>query len=493
MIKIKKMKYVRLAIMVFLSIIPATSCENWLELIPPDGLVRDEYWKSKEDLEATLMGAYQTFAGLDEKLFLYGELRADMITVDNNAQNAERDISEGNIYPYNQLCDWSDFYVVINYCNNVLKYAPIIIEFDQTFTEYQMRGFKAEAVFLRSLAYFYLVRIFKDVPLVLEPSEEDDVDFFLPKSSDTEILRVIKEDLEEARYFVTDDYGSVEKNLGRATKGSFLALLAEISLWNFEYQDCIDYVNEIEELGYLLLPGGKLFEIFYPGNSLESIFEFQFDESLDQSNSMWSYTYYRNNNYLASDNAIEILAPESSGEVLRGPVSLRSHDAMIWKFCGAASDGATFRPSSERASANWIVYRYADVLLMKAEALSQLEEFDEALVIVNSIRNRVLMNEIEIQSTAEAFEDAIINERAKELAFEGKRWFDLLRLGRRNNYARKSKLIEIIIEKVPSTQKLVLASKLTNPLGWYLPIQEDELERNSKLVQNPYYADYSSN
>ncbi len=139
-----------------------------------------------------------------------------------------------------------------------------------------------------------------------------------------------------------------------------------------------------------------------------------------------------------------------------------------------------------------MVYRYADVLLMKAEALSQLERFDEALTVINQIRSRALMNAAEIPYTTEAFEDAIMEERATELAFEGKRWFDLLRLGRRNNYSRKSKLIEIIIEKVPSTQKLVLASKLTDPFGWYLPIQENELERNSNLVQNPYYADYST-
>ena len=93
--------------------------------------------------------------------------------------------------------------------------------------------------------------------------------------------------------------------------------------------------------------------------------------------------------------------------------------------------------------------------------------------------------------TVNAFEDMILQERAIELAFEGKRWFDLLRMGRRNNYSRKSDLIEILIENVPSTQKLVLASKLTNPYGWYLPVEDVELERNKNLVQNPYYADYT--
>jgi len=489
MIPDNKMNYIRFLLLLLLCAIPATSCDDWLELVPLDGLVRDEYWKSKEDLEATLMGAYQKFASLDEKLFLFGELRGDMIAPDQQTENHYRDIIEGDIFPTNPLCSWKDFYSVINYCNNLLKYAPLIIEQDQTFTEYQMKGFEAEAIFLRSLAYFYMVRIFKDVPLVMEPSEEDDVDFFLPKSADTTVLRIIRNDLEKARFFVTDDYGTDEENAGRATKGSFLALLADISLWNFEYQDCIDYINEIEEIGYLLLPGGKWFENFFPGNSLETIFEFQFDKNLDQPNSLWSLTYYVNRNLLASETAIELLSPEISKEFIRGQGSIRDYDGIIWKYVGAAADGSTFRPGSENTSANWIVYRYADILLMKAEALSQLGQFDEALLILNKIRTRALMSPVEVQFSSEAFEDAILNERALELAYEGKRWFDLLRMGRRNNFSRKSKLIEIIIDKVPATQKLVLASKLTNPLGWYMPIEENELERNKNLVQNSFYAD----
>jgi len=80
-----------------------------------------------------------------------------------------------------------------------------------------------------------------------------------------------------------------------------------------------------------------------------------------------------------------------------------------------------------------------------------------------------------------------MEERALEFAYEGKRWFDIIRMGRRNDYARKSKVIEIIVSNVPSTQKRILATKLTNPNGWFLPIYEDEMERNKNLVQNPYY------
>jgi hypothetical protein len=124
---------------------------------------------------------------------------------------------------------------------------------------------------------------------------------------------------------------------------------------------------------------------------------------------------------------------------------------------------------------------------MKAEALSQLGNYEQAREIITEIRDRAGVGSIAIANSPTAFEDAILNERALELSYEGKRWFDLLRMGRRNNYARKDKLIEIIVSNVPSTQKRILATKLTNPNGWYLPIYEGEIERNKQLVQNPYY------
>lgn len=492
MIKMMKIKTkYRHLLIILVILIPVSSCSDWLELTPPDGLVKDEFWKTKEDVEAVLMGAYQKFATLDEKLLLYGELRADMIAEDDNTTWDHRQIMDGNIYPTNSMCNWQDFYLVISYCNQVLKYAPIIKEIDQTFADYQRKGYEAEAIYLRSLAYFYLVRIFKEVPFVLEPSEDDDADFYLPKSADTTILNYIKKDLETAKLFVTDDYGSVEENKGRATRAAILSLLADISLWNFEYQDVIDYVEEIETMGFLLLPAGKWFENFYPGNSSSSIFEFQFNSSMEQYNDLYSYTYFNNKRFLASSKAQELLSTDSDeGDLYRGRGSIRESDASIWKYCGSAPDGRTFRPGDEQYDANWIVYRYADILLMKAEALSQLGRFGDAQDILDEIRSRALVNTYEVPYTEEAFEDAIMEERAIELAFEGKRWFDLLRMGRRNDYNRKNDLIRIIIENIPSTQRLVLASKLTDPYGWYLPIEEDECERNASLEQNPYYEVY---
>lgn len=468
------------------------SCSNYLELLPPSGLVREEFWKTKSDVDAVLMGAYSAFASMNGSLFTYGEARGDMVKADYSLGWGERSLMESNIYPDNFFCDWSGFYKVINYCNDVIKNAPEVQKIDNTFTDFQMQGYLAEAYFIRSLSYFYLVRIFKDVPLVLEPSESDNVDFYLPKTDGEEILRKVLVDLNEYRKYVSDGYKTTAEVKGRATKTSYDALIADINLWLFDYNACIEACDRIlANKDYVLTPGTRWFEIFYPGNSLEGIFEFQFNDKYSQRNALYGMTNRFSHQYDPSQKAVELFARKYAVELTRGEdasiAKLSEDDYLIWKFIGLTPDGKTERFSSIQNSCNWIVYRLADIYLMKAEALSQLSRFSEASDLLNEIRFRANVVPVGLPNSAIAFEDAILDERALELAFEGKRWFDLLRMGRRNNYARKEKLVELIIKNVPSTQKRILSAKLTNPLGWYLPIAKSEIERNKNLVQNPYY------
>lgn len=468
------------------------SCNNYLELLPPSGLVREEFWKTKSDVEAVLMGAYQSFASMNGVLFTYGEARGDMVKADYSLGGNELKLIESNIFPDNGLCDWSSFYKVINYCNDVLKNAPEVQKIDNTFTDFQLQGFMAEAHFLRSLSYFYLVRIFKDVPLVLEPSETDAVDFYLPKTDGDEVLKEMLKYLNEYRKYATDGYKTLAEVKGRATKTSFDALIADICLWNFDYNGCIEACDRImANKDFVLMPGARWFELFYPGNSLEGIFEFQFNDKYNQKNSTYGLTVSNSHKYDPSQRAVELFARKYALELTRGEnasiTKLAEEDYLIWKYIGMAPDGKTERSGIVQNSCNWIVYRLADIYLMKAEALSQLNRFSEASDLLDIIRQRANVVPVMIGNSAVAFEDAIMDERALELAFEGKRWFDLLRMGRRNNYSRKDKLVELIVANVPSTQKRILAAKLTNTLGWYLPIFKTEIERNKNLVQNPYY------
>jgi starch-binding outer membrane protein, SusD/RagB family len=474
-------------------LLPVWGCEKWIDLIPPDGLIREEFWNKKEDVESVLMGAYESMAAMDELFFKYGEIRADMVTGDYAQSIEELKVQESNIYPDNPLCSWAKFYQVINYCNEVIANAPEVQEMDDTFNDYLLQGYMAEAHFLRSLSYFYLVRVFRDVPLILEPSDNDEVDFYVPKTDGDEVLRKIRADLVAYRNFApADALPTLEMNKGRASLAAFDALLADIALWNFEYEECLTHIVKIENSDqYRLLKRVQWFELFYPGNSIEGIFEFQFEQSRGQNNNMYGLTQVNSHRYDPSERALELFDPQYTVDLYRGEgVSIKKYgegDYIIWKYVGMLPDGTTVRSGSEQTSCNWIVYRYAEILLMKAEALSQLGRYAEAQETLNEVRERADVPLLSLPDSPSAFEDAILDERARELAFEGKRWFDLLRMGRRNNYARKDKLIELVIRNVPSTQKRILALKLNNPLGWYFPIHENELERNRALKQNPYY------
>ncbi len=484
------------------------ACEDWMALIPPQGLIREEFWKTKEDVQAVLMGAYTSFGQMDNLFFIYGEIRGDLVKSDFNTSGDEKKVMESNIYPENGLCNWTGFYKIINFCNEVISFAPQVKEIDNTFSDYQLKGYLSEAYFLRSLAYFYLVRVFRDVPLVLMPTSTDDAELYLSKTDGDDVLDQMIIDLKQSINWATiDGYPTLREVKSRATKAAIYALLADIYLWKAsgssdpsDYEACISQVNNLIALNkHHLLEGSDWFENYYPQTdpvSKETIFEFFFDDALNQRNHIYGMTQQYSNNYDPSQRALEIFANEftqqaSKREPNRGEdksiAKIGENNYIIWKYVGQRPDGKSVRSGIEASSANWIIYRLADVYLMKAEALSQINRFPEALAILNDIRERANVQLLDLPNSASTFEDAILDERARELAFEGKRWFDLLRMGRRNDYKRKSKLIEIIVLNVPSTQKRVLATKLNNPLGWYMPIYDTELERNKALVQNPYY------
>ena len=124
---------------------------------------------------------------------------------------------------------------------------------------------------------------------------------------------------------------------------------------------------------------------------------------------------------------------------------------------------------------------------MKAEALVQQNDFGQAVQLINQVRTRALIEPIEDMTNKNTLEDIILEERAKEFCGEGKRWFDLIRLGRRNNFERKDKFIEILADNKSYEEAEVIRSKYSNHNSWYLPIHQDEIDQNNKLLQNSYY------
>jgi len=144
----------------------ASSCDNWLALSPQDGIVQSRFWQNKEQVESAVGGIYASLIdGLPEKMFILGEIRADMITTSFRILSSELDIINSNILPTNYLTDWRDFYRIINYSNTVIAFAPSVLDKDKTYTEVALKGHVAEAKAMRAWMYFYLVRLFGEVPL----------------------------------------------------------------------------------------------------------------------------------------------------------------------------------------------------------------------------------------------------------------------------------------------------------------------------------------
>ncbi|MEX0987066.1 MAG: RagB/SusD family nutrient uptake outer membrane protein [Bacteroidales bacterium] len=506
-------KRTRQIIILLLFLLP-WGCTEWLQLEPESELIREEFWQTGDDVQAVVAGAYKELAGTVERLFKWGELRADLMVPGTNISTEDRRIMDGFIYPENGMNKWGQLYRTINFANTVLKFSSIVVERDQTFNENESKAFEAEALFLRSLSYFYLVRIFRDVPLVLEASENDDQDYYPEIASEQEIYLQIIADLETAILGLPTSYGKLEYEKGRATKAAAYALLADVNLYFEQYQECIAACDMVINSGMFgLIDGEDWFMNFFPGNSNESIFEIQFNKNLEQRNQLYKMfaPYPRDGTYPDGNDEFRV-SPYFVKEFERNPTDRRAGNRtylaysgggwysfattyVLWKYVGVEGTPSTvtgaaasgYRVGNNESDANWIIYRYPDILLMKAEALVQQEAFSEAIILINQVRSRALIDPVADIGDRHSLDNIIMQERAREFCGEGKRWFDLVRLGRRNNYERKTRFIEILTENKSYEDAQIIKSKFSNTNSWYLPIHQDEIDQNNKLVQNPYY------
>lgn len=473
------------------------ACDNWLSLKPEDGIVGSDYWKTKEQLQAAVVGCYSSLLGnasssdrtLAEYLFLWGELRADMVAANTGIKAEEQNILNGIIDQNNAVCNWRAVYCTINYCNTVINYAPSVMKSDNTLDSATMKSYVAEALTLRSLMYFYLVRSFGEVPLKLDATLSDDVNLQIPKSSAQTVLNQITSDLRIAEKNAVTTYANGQYDKGRVTKYTVNALQADVYLWKEQYDSCIIACNKIINSGQFGLVRDYS-SLFTTGNSNESIFEFQFSSTaLNSFFPMFSTSTGRR--FLASTIVSDdIYNSEADATDHRGDgVSFKSSNSSIFKYL-VKSDGSA--RTTEESYAHWIVYRYADILLMKAEAEAQTGQGADALDIIKTIRDRGhALTETEQSpepTDVDGVTDYILAERSREFAFEGKRWYDLLRNAKRNRYARKDILINMVKNSAPPDRQQTIMNNYQDTLSHYFPIYYYELNTDLKLVQNQFYA-----
>jgi starch-binding outer membrane protein, SusD/RagB family len=288
---------------------------------------------------------------------------------------------------------------------------------------------------------------------------------------------------------------------GRLTRYGINALQADVYLWNFDYQKCIDACNKIIYSGLYGLvqtPDSSgsnnnwYTDNFVNGNSNESIFEFQFNAT--KTNPF--YDYFSNagkwsfiaSTYVVSDGSLFISENGYMPDLRAKPSSSFTASQMVWKYTGLSTNGSTKR-AKDVFNAHWIVYRLADIYLMRAEALNQIDRGQEAIADVKTIQARSYADTTyQIDNTdKDGITDLILKERQKELLFEGKRWFDVLRHARRNHFSNMRYIHEMIGNYASVTLQNELINRYSDTLSLYFPIPQSEIDANPNLKQNKYY------
>jgi starch-binding outer membrane protein, SusD/RagB family len=458
------------------------SCKKFLNQEPENSLTGDDFFKTEADANAGIMGVYDALQACADKFITWGEFRADLISPGIN-----NDIT----YPYYQLFEnnrvasvWAQPYNMIGRANVVIEKVPQIPGLDSRFTREESNAIVGEALFLRALAYFYLVRTFNEAPLVLYPPSNDAVNFLVPKASADSVLNQIEADLAIAEKDVPVKYDKSAETRGRVTKGAVNALQADVYLWRGKYTEAAAAAKKVldNKALYELVPGDNWFNIFSQKNTIESIFEIQYDNQLGEVNSLRGISGNFNMNPVLYDYFF------GEKDVLRGPNrTFREAGARTyWKYTGLNTDNIE-RPTNDP---NFIIYRLPDIMLLRAEALAHIgaTEKVEAAALLNDVRERVSLDTFDFldgSTPLEMYIDLIIKERAMELAMEGKRWFDLVRVA--NNEKQPDFLISRVVASRTVAERSQIRARIIDPRGWYLPIHRDELNKNPNLVQNPYY------
>ncbi|WP_220100625.1 RagB/SusD family nutrient uptake outer membrane protein [Chitinophaga oryzae] len=385
-----------------------------------------------------------------------------------------------------QVADfWRGQYQEINFCNQVLDNVPNIKMDDALKNRYL-----AEAKFIRAYAYFRLVRAYGDVPLRLHVPKGPE-EYNIPRAPKAEVWAAIEKDLTEAAAVLPPGYDAA--NAGRATKGAALALHAKVAMYQKKWQDVLTFTNQVAGLGYSLFPDyHKLFRVANE-NSVESVFEIQcmtIVGNKDASNSQYSQIqgvksqpgggWGFNTPTQALVDAYEPGDPRKNSTILfRGTKTIEG-DSIKYAGVNRRFNYKSYVPFTqwvpgynEGADQNVRVIRYAEVLLMNAEAANELGNSGQARTSLNAVRARArggnngVLPDVTTADQAQ-LRQAIYHERQIELAMERDRFFDVIRQGR--------------------------GAQVFGPMGFkagkneLMPIPQTEIDlSDNKLTQNPGY------
>jgi hypothetical protein len=500
-------------------ILSVFSCTDLAE--EPVGLLAPEaFFKTASDVETAVMGTYADIASetyYGRKLVLSLQLRSDMCDIgDRNTPARRQQVNDFNMDSNNGMITafWPKSYRIIGTANAAIAGADLII--DGGSTDPKVLQFKAEATFVRAFAYYHLVRIFGDIPYIdFAITNPDDVKE-LSKTAEADVYQGIIADLIFAKENLPDTPPAGARS--RATAGTAASYLASVYLTIGDDQNAYNeakfVIDNKDRFGYgLMADFAELYDGYSNDGLAEHVFIIDFAAGLTGTNSQgqdwmapitgirsvylpntnagWSVSvpsmdvfdswdardYRKNVSFIDSAYADEDLT-EKIGYDRFAPNhgSPRPHIGKFYRLAG------NHRGDGGYSDNNYPAFRYAEVLLIAAEAADNLGGKDaEALGYVNQIRERARnWNGTQVDFPADAtgsddLTEVIREERRLELAFEYKRWYDIKRWG-------------IGDEVFKGANSLEPHPEFSADRDYYFPLPQDELDRNENLKpQNSGY------
>lgn len=420
------------------------SCKkDFLDLSPVSNGNVSAFYKNASDIEIAVNGAYAALQMDGQYRYAYwqvGEVRSDNTRNWEGGGNfPDAELDQFKESPSNTILNsmWLDNYYGIFLCNTILNRIPAV-EMNETLK----RQFTGEVKFLRALMYFNLVRTFGDVPLVIKETTSFREGYVQKRDSVRIVYEQIVEDLQDAATYLPSAFSG--NNIGRATSGAARSLLGKVWLTRHNYSAAAAELKKVIDAGtYRLLQNYTDLWRTTNANHAESVFEVQFKKGGTGTGSPFTNFFAPRDSELAVTRVgfaygrnlptPDMVAAYEAGD-LRKNASLA--ESYI-RNSRTINDPYTIKyrdvPFAEiDADNNWTVLRYADVMLMYAEALNELNNGpdQEAYDMVNVVRDRAGLDPLQKGLNKIDFARSLEHERQVELAFEGHRWFDLLRTGR---------------------------------------------------------------
>ncbi len=472
------------------------SCRDFLDVKPIDRLSDGSFWHTKQDVESAIANAYgHLFDVLTNGPYIpaSGDIRAGEIlnggsfyefeAIANNDLTFKVYPNQHEYYNLAELSDWYPFYQAIAECNiDINRIADVA-----SLTDKEVARYMAEVRFIRAFSYFFMCRLYGDVPLYTKPYDKS----ALARTPQLEVLQFCLDDLDKIKDVLPWQYEDQTKWGVRASRGAVYALIANINMWmaGFDKSNQQKYwkaaagaVQSIVESGkFSLLPIDQFRKIF-EGRSRESLFEFEVNANYDLATiyvTIGEWTLhdpivegYGSSDLFYSGTYLKKLFPPDAPDKRRDlwfylPYA-NNDQSMFLKYSNLVNMNTTH---SWRLNDNLMIFRYGGILLLGAEALANLGDSQEAVKLLNKVRRRAGAG---IYNSSDGdLKDFIFQERQRELCGEGARWYDLVRTGR-------------VLD--PNQCMDALTQEQFNQGAWTWPIDPKARVNNPKITLNSYWT-----